>query len=100
MDKQFISINLDIKNCENIFCSKSDFEFEEKDGKRQYDGTTIFTVDGSELDLYYYAQVSEWFDEEYMIINNITVQYEEIYFCFDHISYKSDILKEINYESD
>jgi len=26
-----ISINLDIKNCENIFCSKSDFEFKEKD---------------------------------------------------------------------
>ena len=72
-----------------------EFNFEEKDGKRQYDGTTIFTVDGSELDLYYYAQVSEWFDEEYMIINNITVQYEELYLCFDHISYKSYILNEI-----
>jgi len=72
-----------------------EFNFEEKDGKRQYDGTTIFTVDGSELGLYYFAQVSEWFGEEYMIINNITVQYEEIYLCFDHISYKSDILNEI-----
>jgi len=37
-----------------------------------------------------------FFDEEYMHINNLTVQYEETYLCFDHISYKSDILKEIN----
>jgi len=72
------------------------FSFKEKDGKRQYDGTSIFSIDTSQLDLYYFVQVMAFFDEEYMLINNITVQYEETYLCFDHISYKSDILKEIN----
>ena len=70
--------------------------FSEKDGKRQYDGTSIFTIDASQLELYYYVQVMGFLDEEYMIINNVTVQYEETYLCFDHISYKSDILNEIN----
>ena len=73
-----------------------EFNFKEKDGKRQYDGTSIFTVDGSEIELSSYAQVTAWFGEEDMIINNITVQYEEEYLYFDYISYKSDILKEIN----
>ena len=73
-----------------------EFNFKEKDGKRQYDGTSIFTVDGSEIELYYYAQATAWFGEEDMVINNITVQYEEEYLAFDYISYKSDILKEIN----
>ena len=73
-----------------------EFNFKEKDGKKQYDGTSIFTIDGSELDLYSYAQVTAWFGEKHMIINNITVQYEEEYLSFDYISYKSDILKEIN----
>jgi len=72
------------------------FSFIEKDGKRQYDGTSIFSIDTSQLELYYYVQAMAFFDEEYMHINNLTVQYEETYLCFDHISYKSDILKEIN----
>ena len=72
------------------------FSLLEKDGKRQYDGTTIFEIDSSQLELYYFVQVMKYFEEEYIIINNITVQYEETYLCFDHSSYKSDILNEIN----
>ena len=73
-----------------------EFHFKERDGIRQYDGTSIFTIDASEINLYYYAQVSEWFGEEYMIINNLTIQYSETYLFFDHTSYKSDILNDIN----
>ena len=72
------------------------FDFQEKDGKRQYDGTTLFTIDASELDLCYFVQAKAWY-EDYMIINNITVQYEESFLTFDHYSYKLDILNEINY---
>ena len=72
------------------------FDFKEKDGKRQYDGTTIFTFDGSKVNLYFYAQVSTWYGEKYLILNNITVQYEETYQNFDYFSYKSDILNDIN----
>ena len=73
------------------------FDFEEKDGKRQYDGTSIFTIDTSELDLSYFVQAKAWYEDYYMIINNITVQYEEPFLYFDYYSYKLDILNEINY---
>jgi len=84
-----------------VFCSdkdynNQDFIFGEKDGIRQYDGTSIFAIDASELELYYYVQVIEFYGEDYIIINNVTIQYEETYLCFDHISYKSDVLNEIN----
>ena len=87
--------------CIAVFCSdkdynNQDFILQEKDGKRQYDGTSIFVIDASELELYYYVQVLDFFGEDYININNVTIQYEEPYLCFDHISYKSDILKEIN----
>ena len=72
------------------------FEFEEKDGKRQYDGTTIFTIDGSKFNFCYFVQAKAWFDENYMILNNITVQYDETFRYFDHYSYKLDILNNIN----
>jgi glycosyltransferase involved in cell wall biosynthesis len=72
-----------------------DFNLKENDGKKQYDGTSIFIIDASEIEIYYYVQVTDWFGEDYIIINNLTAQYEETYLCFDHISYKSDILNEI-----
>ena len=76
--------------------SHIDFNLKEKDGKRHYDGTSIFTIDAPKEGLYLYVQVLSWYEEDYIIINNITVQYEESYQSFDHHSYKSDILKEIN----
>ena len=76
--------------------SDLEFNFIEKDGKKQYDGTSIFTVDGSKIELYFYAQAAAWLGEEHMIINNMTVQYDEEYLYFDYVSYKSDIIKEIN----
>ena len=76
--------------------SDLEFNFIEKDGKKQYDGTSIFTVDGSKIELYFYAQAAAWLGEENMIINNMTVQYDEEYLYFDYVSYKSDIIKEIN----
>jgi hypothetical protein len=72
------------------------FDFEEKDGKKQYDGTTIFTFDASEYDICYFVQAMTWYEENYMIINNLTIQYEETFLYFDYLSYKSDILNEIN----
>jgi len=73
-----------------------EFNLKEKDGKKQYDGSSIFTIDATRQELCFYAQVTKWFGDEYMIINNITVQYEEPYLCFDYISFKSDILNDIN----
>jgi hypothetical protein len=89
------NIVLTVYSCDKDFNFK-EFHFKEREGIRQYDGTSIYIIDASKQNLYYYAQAVEWFGEEYMIINNITVQYSETYLCFDHISYKSDILNDIN----
>ena len=77
--------------------SALDFNLEGKDGIKQYDGTSIFIFDVTGLDLHYYVQVLAWYDEDYMIINNITVQYEEAYPNLDYFSYKSAILNDIYY---
>ena len=77
--------------------SNTNFNLEWKDGIKQYDGTSIFIYDVKELDLCYYVQVLPWYERDYMIINNITVQYEEAYLYFDHLSYKSAILNDIYY---
>jgi hypothetical protein len=73
------------------------FDLREQDGKKQYDGTSIFTINTSEMDLYYNVQVMAWHGEDYMIIESLTVLYEEPYSSFDNLSYKSSILNEINY---
>ena len=73
------------------------FELKEKDGKRQYDGTSIFTIDASELELCGYVQVYASFNDNYMIINNVTVLYEKEFSKFDYLSYKNDILNGISY---
>ena len=84
-----------------VYSSQKDYQLAyfsifEKDGKRQYDGTSIYEIDASQLELYYTVQVMRFYEDDYMIINNLTVQYEETYLQFDHVSYKSDILNEIN----
>ena len=76
--------------------NNKEINLKEKDGIRQYDGTTIFTINASELNIFSYVQVTEWFGKNYLIINNVTVQYAESYLGFDYISYKSDILNDIN----
>ena len=77
--------------------SSIDFYLEGKDGIKQYDGTSIFAFDVTGFELCYYVQVLAWYDEDYMIINNVTVQYEEAYLYFDHFSYKTAILNDIYY---
>ena len=76
--------------------SMYDFILYEKEGKRHYDGTSSFTIDAPDEGLYHFVQIQQWYTEDYVIINNITVLYEGSYPFFDHSSYKSEILKEIN----
>ena len=67
-------------------------------GKKQYDGTSIFEVDLSNMDCNEYIQVFiSWeYDYDIIIFNNITVIYEKNFQYFDYKSYRIDVLKEIN----
>jgi endoglucanase len=91
-DDYVLTLFSSFKNKTSIY-----FDLEGKDGIKQYDGTSIFIFDVTGLEFYYYVQVYPWYEKDYMIINNITVQYEEAYLYFDHFSYKSAILNDIYY---
>ena len=64
--------------------------------KKQYDGTTIFTIDVSNNDLKDIIQVEIFWGHEFISINNLTVEFEENFLYFDYKSYKSKVLENIN----
>ena len=87
IDCEFVIINNDINWIEIII---------EDNGKKQYDGTTIFTIDVSDKDLSGIIRMYINWGDEYISFNNLTVEYEENYLYFDYKSYKSNILENIN----
>jgi hypothetical protein len=66
-----------------------------KDGKKEYDGTTSFTVDVSNADFNNDVYVMIMGEENSAFINNVTFEYKEYFYYFDYNSYKNAILKDI-----
>ena len=73
-----------------------DIVLEKEFGKKQYDGTTLYTVDISSFDCNIFIDTIIFFGEEFVILNNITVEFEESFISLDYKSYKSAVLKEIS----
>ena len=69
---------------------------EKEFGKKQYDGTTLFTIDVSTYDCFNMIEAFLFYGEDYFIVNNITVEFEESFISFDYKSYKSAVVKAIN----
>ena len=69
-------------------------EFNRRNGKKQYDGTIIFTVDISNQDINNCIEIYGWYGV--FKFNNITIEYKENFISFDYQAYKSEILKEIS----
>ena len=77
----------------------SDYEwivvnFEKEDSKKNYDGTTDFIMDVTDLDLndYVFALTT---DEEIAFINNMTLIYEQKFDYFDYKAYQNAIKEDI-----
>ena len=70
--------------------------FGKSDGKKQYDGTHVFTIDVSKIKCYNYIQVSEDAILNHISLNNLTVEFEESFQSIDYKSFKSSISKYIN----
>ena len=92
--------NSEKDNLVNIFTCQKDQNFYEikynRNGKRQYDGSFTYVLDASKIDCYYYIEAISWWSPEYVNLNYLTLIYEDNYYFFDYISYKLDVLKEIN----
>jgi len=69
-----------------------------KEGKKQYDGTTSFTIDLSSEDLNneVYIMTLEEDVNKNIFINKVTFEFKEYFPYFDYDSYKNSILKELN----
>ena len=89
-------------NCEIAISSsdKDGYYFDiliEGYGNKQYDGTSIFTIDVSNIDCYNHIEVFVfWGNENDIILNNLTVIYEKNFQYFDYKSYRDSVLEDIN----
>ena len=66
------------------------------DGKKQYDGTTVFAIDVSNEDFSDEVYVMVLGDNNYIYINNVTFEFKEDFLYFDYKSYKNSILKDMH----
>jgi hypothetical protein len=66
--------------------------FEKSNGKKQYDGTYIFTIDISKIRCYDYIILTKSKGGQYVTLNNLTVEFEDIFQSIDYKSYKNSIL--------
>ena len=68
-----------------------DINFEKSDGKKQYDGTYVFTIDISKIKCYDYIIVTKDYGYKFITLNNLTVEFEESFQSIDYKSYKAAI---------
>lgn len=69
--------------------------FNKENGKKQYDGTYIFTIDISNEDCNEYIEIIKWYGSELIFFNNLTVEYNESFLSFDYKDYKSAISNKV-----
>jgi hypothetical protein len=70
-------------------------QFGKSNGKKQYDGTHVFTIDVSKINCYDYILVSKDTILNHITLNNLTVEFEESFQSIDNKSFKASILKYI-----
>ena len=86
----FIDVNFNVFSYDTIGRSFK-INFEKSDGKKQYDGTYVFSIDVSKIKCYNYIQVTKSLGNKYITLNNLTVEFEESFQSIDYKSYKSAI---------
>ena len=86
----FIDVSFNIFSYDAIGRS-FEIKFEKSNGKKQYDGTYVFSIDVSKIKCYNYIQVTKSLGGNYITLNNLTVEFEESFQSIDYKSYKSAI---------
>ena len=69
-------------------------KFDEKNGKKQYDGTITYTIDVSNLDCHESFSILYYFGEIYF--KKIIIEYQENFTSFYYSDFKAKIISEIN----
>ena len=90
----FINANFNINSYDSNGNSFQ-IKFEKSNGKKQYDGTHIFTIDISKIKCYNYIIVSIDPKLNQIKLNNLTVEFEESFQSIDYKAFKASISKYI-----
>jgi hypothetical protein len=86
----FFDVNFNIFTYDTIGRS-FEIKFEKSNGKKQYDGTYVFSIDVSKIKCYNYIQITKALGGNYITLNNLTVEFEESFQFIDYKSYKPAI---------
>ena len=70
-------------------------KFGKSEGKKQYDGTHVFSIDVSKINCYNNIRVSVDSVLNHITLNNLTVEFEESFQSLDYKSFKTSISKYI-----
>ena len=62
-----------------------------EDGVKGYDGSYTFTVDIKNKDYNDYITIQKWWGQEFIILNYLTVEFEESQLSIDYNKYKKDL---------
>jgi endoglucanase len=89
-------IDLDFKIYSfDLFGRNFEINFGKSNGKKQYDGTYVFTIDVSKIKCYEYIQIAKHYGKQLITLNNITIEFEESFKTIDYKSYKAAISNNI-----
>ena len=91
----FVDFDLEIQTYEKNYGLKK-INFGKENLKKQYDGTFIFTIDTSKIECYSSVEVVVPRGNQYINLNNFTLEYEESFLSIDYKSFKKVISKYIN----
>jgi hypothetical protein len=91
----FIDVDFIITSYD-AFGRSFNIEFEKLNGKKQYDGTYIITIDISKIECFQYIIVKKANKPQFINLNNLTVEYEDLFQSIDYKSYKAAISNFIN----
>ena len=90
----FVDFDLEIQTYEKNYGLKK-INFGKENLKKQYDGTFIFTIDTSKIECYSSVEVVVPRGNQYINLNNLTLEYEESFLSIDYKSFKKVISKYI-----
>ena len=79
--------------CEDIGGWDNYIDFDERNGKKYYDGTITYTIDISDENCYNYFYINYYYGDIYF--NYIKIEYQENFTSFYYDDYKAKIISEI-----
>ena len=86
----FINANFRIFSYDS-YGNSFQIKFEKSDGKKQYDGTHVFSIDVSKIRCYNFIQVSKDPELSLITLNNLTVEFEQSFQTIDYKAFKTAI---------